>query len=77
MGSAIIVGGLGFVPVVLRSVTTDIRSGVTDFSGSISSIVPSRFDYLSSWAPTARSRVYALQSGDADGLCILRVVSSL
>ncbi|KAL6970065.1 hypothetical protein U1Q18_029771 [Sarracenia purpurea var. burkii] len=38
----------GFAPVVLRSVTTGIRLGMADFSGSTSSVVPLRFDYLSS-----------------------------
>ncbi|KAL7002547.1 hypothetical protein U1Q18_003698, partial [Sarracenia purpurea var. burkii] len=33
--------------------------------------------YPSGWAPIARSRVCALQSGDANGLRILRVVSPL
>ncbi|KAL6993297.1 hypothetical protein U1Q18_011412, partial [Sarracenia purpurea var. burkii] len=66
-----------FTPAVLRSVTTGTRSGMTNFPGSISPVVPLRFDYLSGWAPTARSRVCARQSGDPDGLRILRVVLCL
>ncbi|KAL6978040.1 hypothetical protein U1Q18_049010 [Sarracenia purpurea var. burkii] len=66
--------GPGFTPAVLRSVTTGTRSGMTNFPGLISPVVPLRFDYLSGWAPTARSKVCARQSGDADGLRILRVV---
>ncbi|KAL7002989.1 hypothetical protein U1Q18_004149 [Sarracenia purpurea var. burkii] len=62
--------GPGFTPAVLRS-------GMTNFPGLISPVVPLRFDYLSGWAPTARSRVCARQFGDADGLRILRVVSPL
>ncbi|KAL6994210.1 hypothetical protein U1Q18_012317 [Sarracenia purpurea var. burkii] len=69
--------GPGFTPAVLRLVTTGTGSGMTNFPGSISPVVPLRFDYLFGWAPTARSRVCARQSGDADGLRILRVVSPL
>ncbi|KAL6972843.1 hypothetical protein U1Q18_027017 [Sarracenia purpurea var. burkii] len=79
-GPVILFGSLtgpGFTPAVLRSVTTGTRSGMTNFSGLIYPVVALRFDYLSGWAPTARSRVCARQSGDADGLRILRVVLCL